>query len=81
MFPLREFFLWSYLREFDKAKSLITGENNQKIFAAALSADPDFFVLGDREFRRDRILKIFPVKKARSNEGTRYLLKDLVKEF
>lgn len=54
-----------YFQQFEKARSLITGENDQKVLAAALHVDPDHFVTGDQHFQKNEILKLLPVKSTR----------------
>lgn len=51
-----------YLKKLDKARNLITGKNDQKVLAAALSVNPDYFITGDQDFQKDEIVKILPVK-------------------
>lgn len=60
-----------YVQELERADTLITGENDRRILAAALYAKPDYFVTGDQDFQKDEIQDILPVK------GTRKVLEEL----
>lgn len=44
-----------YLQELDRAKRLVDGENDRKVLAAALFVEPDYFVTGDQDLRKDKV--------------------------
>ena len=55
--------VWNqYSSQLELARNLVTGENDQKVLAAALHVDPDYFVTGDQDFHQNDIRKMLPVK-------------------
>ena len=54
-----------YAQELEKAKTLINGENDRRILAAALYVKPDYFITGDKDFQSEEIQNILPMKSTR----------------